>query len=87
MKEDQSLEIVAHYGNTMIGIAYLTEKDAKTVSLRLDCFVQEGTYLSSFWEDSLILDNRFCVRGKRVSSKEVFEINTYEELREKGDTQ
>lgn len=82
MKEDQSLEIVAHYGNTMIGIAYLTEKDAKTVALRLDCFVQEGTYLSSFWEDSLILDNRFCVRGKRVSSKEVFEINTYEELRE-----
>lgn len=82
MKEDQSLEIVAHYGNTMIGIAYLTESDAAIVSNRLACFANDGQHISSFWEDALITENEFLIRGKKVSSEDVFEINTYEDLRE-----
>lgn len=82
LKEDGRLEIVAHNGNAMIGIAYLTKQDAEKVASRLEFFVQNGLYLSSFWEDSLISDDKYLVRGKKVSSKEVFEINTYEELRE-----
>ena len=69
-------------GNTMIGISYLTEEDAKTVRERLIKMCEDSRYEASFWEESLYENDKMILAANVVRASEVIEINTYEQLRE-----
>ena len=69
-------------GNQMVGIAYLVEEQSKIVRERLMAFDNNKNYDDSFWEETLITDDRMIVQARVVHAADVVEINTYEQLRE-----
>lgn len=80
--ENGKLIITNKEGNKMVGIAYISGKDATVVLNRLEKRVADKKHLDSFWEDVLIEDNHYLVDANLVDEEDVFEINTYEQLRE-----
>ena len=69
-------------GNGMVGISYLTGKEADIVKKRIQSFAMDKDYENKFWEEALYQGNRMIVAAKVVHSSDVVEINTYEQLRE-----
>ena len=69
-------------GNKMFGICYLTKEEATIVSNRIEKLSKDKEYDSAFWETALFNKNRMIVYARKVCSKDVIEINTYEQLRE-----
>ncbi len=69
-------------GNAMIGIAYLTEKDAETVRERVKRAAASEKHREDFWEIVLYQGDRMMIPAKEVRASDVVEINTYEQLRE-----
>lgn len=69
-------------GNQMVGIAYLTSEQSKVVKERLMQFDKNKKYENSFWEETLIENDRMIVQARVVHVADVLEINTYEQLRE-----
>ena len=69
-------------GNSMIGISYLNISDSKRVRDRVCWMTTLSEYDSSFWEQALYDSDKINVAARVVSSDEVIEINTYEQLRE-----
>ena len=69
-------------GNTMIGISYLAEKEAKIVRQKINQFSEDPKYDDSFWEEVLYSEENMIVSARIMSSEDVVEINTYEQLRE-----
>ena len=70
------------FGNQMIGISYLQEKEAAIVRANVEKMCNEQRYDNTFWEETLWEKNKFIVQGKVVEKECVTEINTYEQLRE-----
>lgn len=69
-------------GNRMLGICYLTEEDAKKIQPRLVQLDGESRYDNTFWEEVLYCGSKMIIPARVVSSSDVVEINTYEQLRE-----
>ncbi|WP_312700200.1 phosphotransferase [Sedimentibacter sp.] len=70
-------------GNAMIGISYLLEDEAAIIRERINKFCKMKKYDRSFWEESLFdKDNKMIVYSRVYKSDQVFEIDTYEQLRE-----
>jgi CTP:phosphocholine cytidylyltransferase-like protein/thiamine kinase-like enzyme len=69
-------------GNTMIGISYITEKDAAHVRDRLVALDSDGRYDGAFWEESLYDHDRMIIPARIIGNADAVEINTYEQLRE-----
>lgn len=69
-------------GNTMVGIAYLTGKEADGVRTKLVSYDNSKRYDNAFWEETLIEGDRMSIYAKIVQSVDMVEINTYEQLRE-----
>lgn len=69
-------------GNSMVGICYLVDEDAKVVRARIEMLCQNRKYDSSFWEKALYNKDRMIVVARVVHLTDVVEINTYEQLRE-----
>lgn len=72
-------------GNSMIGISYLTKKEADIVRQRLQEFDKNKNYDNVFWETTLYEGDRMIVPAKVVHASDFVEINTYEQLRELDD--
>lgn len=72
-------------GNTMIGLSYLTKDIGKKVAEKIEKLSRDNIYDNAFWEVSLYEKNKMIVYANTVLSSEVFEINTYEQLREKDE--
>ena len=72
-------------GNSMIGISYLTKKEADIVRQRLQEFDKNKRYDNVFWETTLYEGDRMLVPAKVVHASDFVEINTYEQLRELDD--
>lgn len=73
-------------GNTMIGISYLLEEEASIVRDNIRSYCNDKSYDNSFWEEVLFNEEQKMIIYSRVyQSDEVFEINTYEQLRELDD--
>lgn len=66
----------------MIGISYILESEAEYLRNEMQRKVKSGRYDKEFWETSLLRDGKMTVSAKIVSAQKVFEINTYEQLRE-----
>lgn len=69
-------------GNSMIGISYLLEGQAKFVRERIEELCLDKRFDGAFWETALYEHKRMIVQAKVVHASDVVEINTYEQLRE-----
>ena len=70
-------------GNAMIGIAYLTGREAQIVRENLRRMDTDEDYDDEFWERALYGErDRMILQAKTVSASDFVEINTYEQLRE-----
>ena len=69
-------------GNSMIGIAYILEEDAKEIRNNIRKAAASGKYDDEFWEIALYKNDRMIIPAKVVHALNVVEINTYEQLRE-----
>ena len=69
-------------GNRMLGICYLDGDVGKTVSQKLKLMSNDIRFDNSFWEETLYKDKKMLTFAKVFSSKNNFEINTYEQLRD-----
>lgn len=72
----------AEPGNRMIGIAYLEGETARTVRERLLQMNPEPQYEDCFWEETLYDKQKMLVLGKIDKENEIYEINTFEQLRQ-----
>lgn len=68
--------------NKMIGICYLTNKDADLVKRNLLYMDGNSHYDHAYWEDALIDNGKFLPAAKIVPETDAFEIDTYEQLRD-----
>lgn len=66
----------------MIGIAYILEKDAGYLKGELLRKKDDNRYEEEFWEYSLLKNGKMIVYARTINPDKVFEINTYEQLRE-----
>lgn len=73
--------VEAENGNNLIGISYFTEEDAEHLRQRIREMIASGKYERDFWEEALLENHRMFVHGRLVSSQDVVELNTYEQLR------
>lgn len=81
-KENNRLEMPSKKDtDSMIGIAYLLKEDADIVIKRLNTMCKNSKYDDCFWEETLYKNDRMFLLNKVVDSRDVVEINTYEQLR------
>ena len=69
-------------GNMMVGISYLAEPQASVVRDKLKVYDKDKRYEKSFWEETLIDNDRMIVYAKVTRATDTVEINTFEQLRE-----
>lgn len=71
-------------GNRMVGIAYITNDSSDMLKKKLLEMDQDFCYRHCFWEEALFRQeqNKMIVTARMVKDESVFEINTYEQLRE-----
>lgn len=69
-------------GNTMIGIAFIAEKDAVTLKQNIKTLCETPDNDREFWEKALFEANNITAYANIVQSSSVVEINSYEQLRE-----
>lgn len=69
-------------GNTMVGISYLLEEEAKIVRDRVEELCKDAQNNVVFWEKALYYKDKMIVAARIFPSTDVVEINTYEQLRE-----
>ncbi len=70
-------------GQKMLGIAYLLGKNVIDLKLRLNELVRNENYNNEFWEKALFsFKYSEPIYGKLTKPETVYEINTYEQLRE-----
>ena len=86
MRVSRKLELVPAAegmpGNKMLGIAYLPEAEAELVRQRVPAMCKDPRQDGAFWEEALYRKSKILVPARLVSTEDVVEINTYEELRE-----
>lgn len=69
-------------GNSMIGISYLNKEDGLRVKEKLEEMAKNSHFDRAFWEETLYEGNRMIIPARVVHSRNVVEINTYEQLRD-----
>ena len=69
------------YGLKMIGLSYINQDNADAIKLRLEEYHKKEKYESSFWEEILFKDYKMIIFGRVFDKNKIFEINTYEDLR------
>ena len=86
MRVSRKLELVpaaeGSPGSKMLGIAYLPEAEAELVRQRVRAMCKDPRQDGAFWEEALYRKNKILLPARLVSTEDVVEINTYEELRE-----
>lgn len=70
------------YGNKMVGVSYITYEVAVKLRARIKDMCANRLYDKSFWEEALYANKKMTVYARCVSSDNVVEINTFEQLRE-----
>ena len=69
-------------GNTMVGISYITQKDASVIREKIMEFADDPRHDDDFWEAVLFKDGKMSLLARIVSASDMIEVNTYEQLRE-----
>lgn len=85
VKVDKNNELLKiqefEYGNSMVGISYITSDIKDKFIKRLSELDNDEKYNNCFWEEALFENEKMILRANIVDSKSVNEINTYEDLR------
>lgn len=81
-KKELVFDSVGGKGNTMVGIAYFTSKDAKILKETVARLSKNPTFDNEFWEATLYNNSKLTVMARVSDSGNTVEINTYEQLRE-----
>lgn len=68
-------------GNTMVGIAYVTEDVSVRLREKLALYDNDILYHNCFWEKILYDNHKMMVYANVIGAAEALEINTYEQLR------
>ena len=84
VRVNRKLELVSanSNGNGMVGIAYIEKKDAVYLREQINRLSMNKKNDTKFWEECLWDGNRMITQARVVSSKDVVEINTFEQLRD-----
>ncbi|WP_461811863.1 phosphotransferase [Faecalimonas sp.] len=69
-------------GNKMIGISYILENDANLLKMNLQTLISWKINDQAFWEIALFDKEKMIVAPKEMKNKKIYEIDTYEQLRE-----
>jgi len=69
-------------GNKMVGIAYLNSDYSEKIKDRLRKLDSDKEYEGEFWEASIRREDSRELSAKVVPSDKVYEVNTYEQLRD-----
>ena len=69
-------------GNAMIGISYLSGRDAAAIRERIRELNDSGEHDEDFWEAALYQQGKMIVPARIVSGAEAVAIKTYEQLRD-----
>lgn len=69
-------------GNSMIGISYILRSEADILKCMLQEMAGQKVYDHAFWEQALFNRKRMLIEPREMQRDEVYEVNTYEELRE-----
>lgn len=78
----QELIRIEQNGNQMIGIAYITYDVLELFKENLLRMDQDFRYRHCFWEEALFCQGKMLTAARVVNVNSVYEINTYEQLRE-----
>jgi len=83
---NRNMELIAvskeEQGNRMIGIGYFDKEDAEYLKEKVHTMTKSDRFYDAFWEEALFEKEKMFVAAKVVREEDVFEINTYEQLRE-----
>lgn len=77
----QSIQEKHPYWKAMTGISYLTAEVSVQIRERLRILANNPSYDNSFWEEVLYTDNRFLLELKLSGTNNIYQINTFEDLR------
>lgn len=69
-------------GNSMTGVSYLLDVDARRVRTNLEKYSVMSRYNREKWELTLFEDDRMFVYGRLMLGQSAFQIKKYEQLRE-----
>lgn len=69
-------------GNAMIGLSYFTGEDAAALREKILDYSTKPRCDSWFWEECIFNGNKMTVPARILKGSDVFEINTYEQLRD-----
>jgi CTP:phosphocholine cytidylyltransferase-like protein/thiamine kinase-like enzyme len=75
------LKKVKNNGNTMIGLAYISQEDSPTIINILKKMNTCKDYDNSFWEEALFYKEKITSYSRVFNDTDVYEINTFEDLR------
>lgn len=81
-KKELAFDSVGGKGNTMVGIAYFTSKDAKLLKDAVARLAKNPAFDHEFWEAALYHNPKLTVAARLTDAESTVEINTYEQLRE-----
>ncbi|MDY3122728.1 NTP transferase domain-containing protein [Suipraeoptans intestinalis] len=69
-------------GHRMVGIAYIQDQEADRLKQLLGLYASQRTYDQKFWEEVLFAESKMWIASRIAKEEDVYEINTYEQLRE-----
>ena len=69
-------------GNRNIGVAYIAKSDAGWLRDNLEALSQSSQNDKVFWEGALIENQQLKILARTATKDDVYEINTYQELRD-----
>lgn len=69
-------------GNKMIGVSYILINEANLLKRKLKEYSEDRAYDQAYWEEAFLTKSQEKIVAKLANSDEVYEINTYEQLRE-----
>jgi len=69
-------------GNSMVGLCYLLEKDAKGVRTRLKKLNSKRKYNRRIWERALLDGQKMIAYARIMTGQSAYAVKTYDELRE-----
>ena len=73
-------------GNTMVGLSFISKKDAPTLKKRMKDLSKSVYHDNDFWEEALYDENgKMFTKAKVIQQDKVNEINTFEQLRQLDD--
>lgn len=81
-KNELVIAVNGEPGNKMMGVSYISRKDAPLLTAGLKRLNEDGRHDDDLWETALCSGGKMTVTARFAEPESIVEINTYEQLRE-----